>query len=59
MLSGKALLWKKWRFTNLIQDKEGYVNYNSKCRNALSTYVRNKEMDIIFNDNVGKFYRYK
>jgi len=24
MLKRKALLWKKWRFTNLIQDKEAY-----------------------------------
>jgi len=53
MLNRKALLWKKWRFTNLIQDKEAYLNYNSKCRNALSTYLRNKEIDIISSDNVG------
>jgi len=55
MLNRKALLWKKWRLTNLIQDNEAYKNYNSKCRNSLSTYLRNKEMDIISSDNVGKF----
>jgi len=49
---------KKWRFTNLIQDKEAYINYISKCRSALSTYLPNKEIDIISSDNVGTFYRY-
>jgi len=29
MLNRKALLWKKWRLTNLIQDIEAYINYNS------------------------------
>ena len=49
---------KKWRLLNLIQDKEAYKNYNSKCRSALSTYLRNKEMNIMSSDNLGKFYRY-
>ena len=46
MLNRKALLWKKWRLSNLIQAEEANTNYNSK-RSALSTYLRNKEMDII------------
>jgi len=49
---------RTWHLRNLIQDKEADINYNSKCRSALSTYLRNKEMTIIPSDNVGKFYRY-
>jgi len=58
MLNRKALLWKKWRISNLINDKEAYKNANIKCKSALSVYLRKKEMDIISSNNVGKFYRY-
>ena len=58
MLNHKALLGKKWRITNVSQDKLVYKEYCTKCRNALALYLRNKELDVISSGNVGKFYRY-
>ena len=58
MFNRKALLWKRWRTSNMSQDKQAYKNYVSKCNVALSTYLQSKENDIISSSNAGKFYRY-
>ena len=34
------------------------IEYSIKCKSALTLYLRNKEMDIISSNNIGKFYRY-
>jgi len=57
MLKRKALLWKKWRISH-IQDKLVYKEYSTKCKNALTLYLQNKELDVISGSNIGKFYRY-
>jgi len=58
MLNREALLWKKWRTTSLPHDKLAYNSFRLKCKTALCTYFKNKEMHIIISNNVGKFYRY-
>ena len=58
MVHRKALLWKRWHVSTLPQDKLAYKNYLAKYKTALSTYLLNKEMDIISSSNVGRFYRY-
>ena len=35
-----------------------YKEYSTKCKNALASYLRNKELDIDSSGNIGKFYRY-
>jgi len=58
MLNRKALLWKKWRISTHIQDKLVHKEYSTKCKNALTLYMQNKELDVIFCGNIGKFYWY-
>jgi len=43
MLNGEALLWKKWRISTHVQDKLAYKEYSTKCRNASTLYLQNKE----------------
>jgi len=58
MLNRKALSWKKWRISTHIQDKLAYKEYSIKCKNALTLYLHNKELDVISCGNIGKFCRY-
>jgi len=58
MLNSKALLWKKWRISTHIQDKLAYKEYSTKCKNALTLHLQNKELDVISCVNIGKFFRY-
>jgi len=58
MLNRKTLLWKKWRISTHIRDTLAYKEYSTKCKNVLTLYLQNKELDVISCGNIGKFYRY-
>ena len=53
MLNRKALLWKNWRLSTLTLNKRIYKSAVLSVKNALTLYLRNKEIDIISSDNIG------
>jgi len=58
MLNRKAVLWKRWSMSKLPDHKRAYKEYTVKCKNAIASFQRDKELQLINDNNLGKFYRY-
>jgi len=58
MLNRKAILWKRWSTSNLPVHKRAYKEYTVKCKKAIDSFHRDKELQLINDNNVGKFYKY-
>jgi hypothetical protein len=58
MLNRKAIMWKRWSVSKLPAHKRAYKEYTSKCKEAIDSFHREKELQLINDNNVGMFYKY-
>lgn len=58
MFTRKAVMWKRWKTTHIIEHKQAYIAYSAKCKRTLENYYRANELKLIDSNDLGRFYRY-
>jgi hypothetical protein len=58
MLNRKAKMWKRWSLSKLPAHKRAYKEFTIKCKEAIDSLHREKELQLINDNNVGMFYKY-
>ena len=58
MLKRKAILWKCWRLSKSLDDKQTYKTIAVDCKKAISKFRATRELAMIYKNNLGSFYKF-
>jgi len=58
MLKRKAILWKCWRLSKALDDKQAYQAIAIDCRKVISKFHAARKLALIRKNNLGSFYKF-
>jgi len=58
LIKQKLIAWKRWKSSQLVEDKLRYKKLAVDCKTAISKFHAAKDTELIRRNNIGSFYNF-